>query len=243
MFYDNQDTPSCIRSTSISIRSATRPAITTGITTAPTTSAATATTWAAAMAAATACPAAPAPAWAASERGRKLASDDLHLLILALLAERASHGYELIKEFDQRSGGYYVPSPGMIYPALSFAYLDEVDCMRRRGRRREATPVTVAGLAQLDEHRAAVEAMWAQLAALRQDAHGAPGPCGTRRRTTPTLNVQYRRVPNDRRGRHGRARTQAARRMPVARSCAPRCTTATTPRPTSATASPRCCPK
>src|SRR5215468_9833836 len=54
------------------------------------------------------------------ERGRKLGSDDLQLLILALLSECARHGYELIKEIEQRSGGWYVPSPGMVYPALSY---------------------------------------------------------------------------------------------------------------------------
>ena len=55
--------------------------------------------------------------------GRKLASDDLQLLLLALIAEKPSHGYDLIKLLEERSGGYYVPSPGMIYPALT--YLEE----------------------------------------------------------------------------------------------------------------------
>ena len=39
--------------------------------------------------------------------------------ILALLAERPMHGYELIAELDERSGGRWRPSPGAIYPALS----------------------------------------------------------------------------------------------------------------------------
>jgi DNA-binding PadR family transcriptional regulator len=56
--------------------------------------------------------------------GRKIGSSDLQLLILALLAERPAHGYELIKTIDERSGGFYTPSPGMIYPALTF--LDEI---------------------------------------------------------------------------------------------------------------------
>ena len=56
--------------------------------------------------------------------GRKLGAADLRLLILALLAERPSHGYELIKALEERSGGFYSPSPGMIYPALT--YLEEI---------------------------------------------------------------------------------------------------------------------
>src|ERR1700722_4068981 len=50
--------------------------------------------------------------------GRKLASVDLQLLILALLADKPCHGYEIIKALDERSKGFYVPSPGMVYPAL-----------------------------------------------------------------------------------------------------------------------------
>ena len=56
--------------------------------------------------------------------GRKLASVDLQLLILGLLAEKPRHGYEIIKALDERSKGFYVPSPGMVYPALT--YLEEI---------------------------------------------------------------------------------------------------------------------
>src|SRR6202050_330582 len=56
--------------------------------------------------------------------GRRLASGDLQLVLLALLSERPSHGYELIKALEERSGGFYSPSPGMIYPALT--WLEEV---------------------------------------------------------------------------------------------------------------------
>jgi DNA-binding PadR family transcriptional regulator len=38
--------------------------------------------------------------------------------ILALLAERPMHGYEMIQEIGERSGGYWRPSPGSVYPTL-----------------------------------------------------------------------------------------------------------------------------
>jgi DNA-binding PadR family transcriptional regulator len=41
-----------------------------------------------------------------------------------MLAEAPRHGYELIKALEQRSGGVYAPSPGMVYPALT--YLEEL---------------------------------------------------------------------------------------------------------------------
>ena len=56
-------------------------------------------------------------------RGRQFSSDDLQLLLLALVAEQPSHGYELIKALDTRSNGLQ-PGPGMVYPALT--YLEEV---------------------------------------------------------------------------------------------------------------------
>ncbi len=52
--------------------------------------------------------------------GRKLGSADLQTVLLALLADRPSHGYELIKAIEERSGGFYTPSPGVIYPALTY---------------------------------------------------------------------------------------------------------------------------
>ena len=39
--------------------------------------------------------------------------------ILHLLAERPMHGYELITELEQRTGGRWKPSPGSVYPTLA----------------------------------------------------------------------------------------------------------------------------
>lgn len=57
-------------------------------------------------------------------RGRKFSADDLQLLLLSLLEEKPSHGYELIKALETRTSGFYKPSPGVVYPALT--YLEEV---------------------------------------------------------------------------------------------------------------------
>ena len=57
-------------------------------------------------------------------RGRKLSSADLQLLLLAQLEDKPAHGYELIRALEERSGGFYTPSPGMVYPALT--YLEEI---------------------------------------------------------------------------------------------------------------------
>ena len=52
-------------------------------------------------------------------RGRMVSSDDLQLLLLALLQAKTRHGYELIKALQTHSNGFYSPSPGMVYPALT----------------------------------------------------------------------------------------------------------------------------
>jgi len=95
-------------------------------------------------------------------RGRKLGAGDLQLVILALLAEKPRHGYELIKELDERSGGFYSPSPGMIYPALT--YLDEIGhaTVEAEGTKK-LYRITDAGKAHLDANRPLAESMLAQL--------------------------------------------------------------------------------
>jgi len=94
--------------------------------------------------------------------GRRLASGDLRLVLLALLAERPSHGYELIKALEERSGGFYSPSPGMVYPALT--WLEEVAyaSVTAEGAKKLYS-ITDAGRAYLSENRAAADAMLRQL--------------------------------------------------------------------------------
>ena len=97
-------------------------------------------------------------------RGRKVSSDDLQLLLLALIGEQPSHGYELIKALEQRSNGFYVPSPGMMYPALA--------CMEDRGHvtiqlegNRKRYALSEEGSAHLEANREHVDLMLAKLAA------------------------------------------------------------------------------
>jgi DNA-binding PadR family transcriptional regulator len=95
-------------------------------------------------------------------RGRKFSSDDLQLLLLALLEDQPSHGYELIKALQARSNGFYSPSPGMVYPALT--YLEElgyVDVEAEGNRKRYA--LAAPGREHLEANRDRVELMLAKL--------------------------------------------------------------------------------
>ncbi len=71
--------------------------------------------------------------------------------MLRLLAERPMHGYELITEFEERSGGRWRPSPGSVYPLL--AQLEDEGLVRSvddGGRKR--FELTDEGRTWLDEH-------------------------------------------------------------------------------------------
>jgi DNA-binding PadR family transcriptional regulator len=93
--------------------------------------------------------------------GRKLASVDLQLLILGLLAEKPRHGYEIIKALDERSKGFYIPSPGMVYPALT--YLEEIGhATVEADGARKLYSITELGSEHLQSNRGTVDALFAQ---------------------------------------------------------------------------------
>ena len=94
--------------------------------------------------------------------GRKLASGDLQLLVLALLAEKPRHGYEIIKALEEKSKGFYAPSPGMVYPALT--YLEEIGyaTIEADGARKRYH-ITAEGQTQLDDNRKLIDSMFEQL--------------------------------------------------------------------------------
>jgi DNA-binding PadR family transcriptional regulator len=90
--------------------------------------------------------------------GRKLGATELQLVLLALLAEQPAHGYELIRTLEERSGGFYTPSPGMIYPALT--YLDEIGhAAATQEGNRKLYEITDAGRGYLAAHRDAADAI------------------------------------------------------------------------------------
>jgi DNA-binding PadR family transcriptional regulator len=95
-------------------------------------------------------------------RGRKFSSDDLQLLLIAMLAEAPRHGYELIKALADRSNGFYAPSPGMVYPALT--YLEEIGyaSVELEGNRKRYA-LSDAGRDYLAQNRERVDLMLAKL--------------------------------------------------------------------------------
>jgi DNA-binding PadR family transcriptional regulator len=50
--------------------------------------------------------------------GTRMGKGDVRTAVLALLAEKPMHGYQIIQQIDERSGGSWKPSPGSVYPTL-----------------------------------------------------------------------------------------------------------------------------
>ena len=95
--------------------------------------------------------------------GRLLEHGDLRFVILALLKDKPSHGYELIRALEERTGGAYRPSPGAIYPTLSL--LEDEGFARPAGEEggRKAFEITEAGLDALERNKTGVDAVFARL--------------------------------------------------------------------------------
>ncbi len=89
--------------------------------------------------------------------GRFFDHGELRHVVLALLAEQPRHGYDIIRAIDERTGGAYAPSPGVIYPTLQL--LEDVGHAEQAGGEssRNVYRITAAGRAFLDENAALIE--------------------------------------------------------------------------------------
>jgi DNA-binding PadR family transcriptional regulator len=95
--------------------------------------------------------------------GRFLEHGDLRFVILALIEEQPRHGYELIKALEERTGGAYRPSAGVVYPTLSL--LEDEGFVRQAGGEtgRKLYEITDAGREALAGARPAVDAVFARM--------------------------------------------------------------------------------
>lgn len=95
--------------------------------------------------------------------GRVLGHGDLRLVILALIEEQPRHGYELIKALEDRTGGAYRPSPGVIYPTLSLLEDEGLIAPQNGESARKLYELTDAGRAELEANRDQIAAMMARI--------------------------------------------------------------------------------
>lgn len=90
----------------------------------------------------------------AKRRGRMFRRGELKLVLLHLIAEEPRHGYDLIRQIEELTGGHYAPSPGIVYPALTLmAEMDLID-EAVDGDGKKIYSITEAGSARLKEDKA-----------------------------------------------------------------------------------------
>src|SRR5262245_24725533 len=106
--------------------------------------------------------------------GRMLAQGDLRLLALALIAEQPRHGYEIIKVLEERTEGWYAPSPGIVYPTLT--YLEEAGYVTAQADgAKKLYSITDEGRGYLEGNRAFVDAVLERLDAVGERVRSRRG--------------------------------------------------------------------
>lgn len=108
--------------------------------------------------------------------GRLLDYGELRILVLAMISEQPRHGYELMRALEERSGGTYNPSPGVIYPTL--AWLEDMRYTQvEAAGGRKSYRITPEGEAFYTSNRDMIGRLLSRLASSGGGRrHGEPAP-------------------------------------------------------------------
>src|SRR5258707_10799940 len=119
--------------------------------------------------------------------GRMLAQGDLRLIALALIAQEPRHGYEIIKLVEEKTADWYSPSPGIVYPTLT--YLEEAGHVTASAEgSKKLYAITDEGRAWLEANRDVVDAVLDRLTALGVRVYGW-------RRSVRRVRIKQRPLP------------------------------------------------
>jgi DNA-binding PadR family transcriptional regulator len=109
-------------------------------------------------------------------RGRVFDQGELRFVLLALIAEAPRHGYEIIKAIEDRLGGSYSPSPGVIYPTLTLLNELGFATVSESGGGRKLYTITDEGRAHLAENQTVVDAVFARMERASASTAGGRSP-------------------------------------------------------------------
>ena len=110
-----------------------------------------------------------------SSLGRFFAHGDLRLVVLHLIAEKPRHGYEIIKAIEESVGGAYSPSPGVIYPTLTFLEESEMILGDAEGGKKRYT-ITDAGRLSLSDQAIALDGVRMRIEVSKRSLRGHDRP-------------------------------------------------------------------
>jgi DNA-binding PadR family transcriptional regulator len=98
-------------------------------------------------------------AFALGSKGRFFGTGELRLALLSLLSEGPKHGYQLMKELAERSGGVYRASAGSVYPTLQQLEDETLIRVKQQGGRKVHS-LTAAGRRELERDPEGVRRIW-----------------------------------------------------------------------------------
>ena len=106
--------------------------------------------------------------------GRVFEQGDLKYVILRLLEEKPRHGYEIIKELEDRFAGAYSPSPGTVYPTLTM--LEDLGYAKvtQDEKGRKTYEITAEGSAYLKENSSTVDSIFDRIGRFMEGFLDAP---------------------------------------------------------------------
>lgn len=106
---------------------------------------------------------------------KRFAGEELRLMVLGLLSESApQHGYQLIRNFAQRSADAYSPSPGVLYPLLTLlADMGLVEELAGEGSARRSYQLTQSGRDEVAAKATEVGGAFSRLAAMADQTNRA----------------------------------------------------------------------
>ena len=96
-------------------------------------------------------------------RERLFDAGDLKLVILKLLSEEPSYGYQLIKTMEERLAGGYAPSPGVIYPTLTLLEEEGLASVVPSETGKKVYSVTPEGLQLIETNKARLDQIFERL--------------------------------------------------------------------------------
>lgn len=128
-----------------------------------------------------------------SRRSKLFDSAQFQLLLLSLIDHKERHGYELMREIEERTRGIYTPSPGIVYPTLTLlvemGMIEETDT----GGNRKSFRITGEGRKLLEERAKQVTMLHGRLDAI-SDKAGRADSAPARRAMTNLRQVLMDRL-------------------------------------------------